>query len=144
MMIEEVGIVERAEVDFIWVVPMRSGGGCGSCKSSESCSTSLVATLFQGKVNKTIRIDNTINAKVNDRVVLGLHAQGLLSGAVLIYLLPILTLFVFAVLGQQFLGEVASIVMGLFGLAIGLLLSKKIAQSIFMKAQLEVVGLRVE
>jgi positive regulator of sigma E activity len=76
--------------------------------------------------------------------VLGLHAQGLLSGAVLIYLLPILTLFVFAVLGQQFLGEVASIVMGLFGLAIGLLLSKKIAQSIFMKAQLEVVGLRVE
>ncbi|MCK5896245.1 MAG: SoxR reducing system RseC family protein [Cocleimonas sp.] len=143
MMIEEIGRVERVEAGYIWVSPMSSGGACGSCKSSNSCSTSLVATLFKGKATKTVRVGNTINAKMNDTVVLGLHPQGLLLGSAIIYLLPIVSLFVFAVLGQQFWGETTSIVMGFLGIMIGLLISKKIAQSTRMKVQLEVISLRI-
>jgi sigma-E factor negative regulatory protein RseC len=143
-MIEETGIVERVEDGYIWVSPASSGGACGSCESSASCSTSILATLLQGKTSKTVRVDNTINAKVNDRVVLGIHPQGLLSGSALIYLLPILSLFIFAALGSQFFSELVSIIAGFIGFVIGLYVSKKIAGSSVMKSRLELVGLRVQ
>jgi sigma-E factor negative regulatory protein RseC len=144
MMIEEIGVVERVEDGYIWVSPASSGGACGSCESSGSCSTSIVATLFQGKTSKTVRVDNTINAKVKDKVVLGIHPQGLLSGSALIYLLPILILFVFAALGGQFFSELVSMVAGVVGFILGLYISKKIAGSTVMKSRLELVGLRIE
>ena len=144
MMIEETGVVERVEDGYIWVSPASSGGACGSCESSGSCSTSILVSLLQGKSSKTVRVDNTINAKVNDRVVLGIHPQGLLSGSALIYLLPILSLFIFAALGSQFFSELVSIVAGIIGFIIGLYVSKKIADSTVMKSRLELVGLRVQ
>ena len=144
MMIEETGVVERVEDGYIWVSPASSGGACGSCESSGSCSTSILVSLLQGKNSKTVRVDNTINAKVNDRVVLGIHPQGLLSGSALIYLLPILSLFIFAALGSQFFSELVSIVAGIIGFIIGLYVSKKIADSTVMKSRLELVGLRVQ
>ncbi len=143
-MIEEIGVVERVEDGYIWVSPASSGGACGSCESSGSCSTSILVSLLQGKSSKTVRVDNTINAKVNDRVVLGIHPQGLLSGSALIYLLPILSLFVFAAMGSQFFSELVSIVAGIIGFIIGLYVSKKIADSTVMKSRLELVGLRVQ
>ena len=144
MMIEETGVVERVENGYIWVSPASSGGACGSCESSGSCSTSILVSLLQGKSSKTVRVDNTLNAKVNDRVVLGIHPQGLLSGSALIYLLPILSLFIFAALGSQFFSELVSIVAGIIGFIIGLYVSKKIADSTVMKSRLELVGLRVQ
>jgi sigma-E factor negative regulatory protein RseC len=144
MMIEETGVVERVEDGYIWVSPASSGGACGSCESSGSCSTSILVSLLQGKRSKTVRVDNTINAKVNDRVVLGIHPQGLLSGSALIYLLPILSLFVFAALGSQLFSELVSIVAGITGFILGLYVSKKIAGSTVMKSRLELVGLRVQ
>ncbi|MCK5918430.1 MAG: SoxR reducing system RseC family protein [Cocleimonas sp.] len=144
MMIEETGIVERVEDGYIWVSPASSGGACGSCESSGSCSTSILVTLLQGKTTKTVRVDNTINAKINDKVVLGIHPQGLLSGSALVYLLPILSLFIFAALGSQFFSELVSIVSGIIGFVIGLYLSKKIADSTLMQSRLALVGLRVQ
>ncbi|MCK5810907.1 MAG: SoxR reducing system RseC family protein [Cocleimonas sp.] len=144
MMIEEIGIVERVEDGYIWVSPASSGGACGSCQSSGSCSTSILVTLLQGKTSKTVRVNNTINAKVKDKVVLGIHPQGLLSGSALIYLLPILTLFIFAALGGQFFNERVSMVAGVVGFIIGLYISKKIAGSTVMKSRLALVGLRVQ
>jgi sigma-E factor negative regulatory protein RseC len=144
MMIEEIGIVERVEDPYIWVSPASSGGACGSCKSSGHCSTSLFVNVLQGRTNKTVRINNTINAKVNDKVVLGISSHGLLSGSALIYLLPLLSLFIFAGLGSQFFDETVSIIAGLLGFVFGLLISKKVANSTSMKTHLEPVGLRIE
>ncbi|MCK5812679.1 MAG: SoxR reducing system RseC family protein [Cocleimonas sp.] len=143
-MIEETGVVERVEGSYMWVSPASSGGACGSCQSSTNCSTSLLATLLQGNKTKTIRVDNKINAKANDTVILGIHPQALLSGSALLYLLPIFCLFVFAIIGQQFFNEIGSIGFGLAGLLLGLLLSKKIAKSVLMKSRLALVGLKIQ
>lgn len=144
MMIEETAVVERVENGYIWVSPASSGSACSSCESSGSCSTSMLVSLLQGKNSKTVRVDNTINAKVNDRVVLGIHPQGLLSGSALIYLLPILNLFIFAALGSQFFSELVSIIAGIIGFIMGVYLSKKIADLPLMKSRLELVGLRIQ
>lgn len=143
-MIEETGLVERIEGDYIWVSPASAGGACGGCKSSANCSTNLLTSLLQGQQTKSVRVDNIINAKVNDLVVIGIHPQGLLSGSALIYLLPIFCLFIFAVIGDQLLGEIGSITIGLIGLILGLLISKKLATSPLMKSRLELVGLRMK
>jgi sigma-E factor negative regulatory protein RseC len=142
-MIEETGIVERVEGTYMWVSPASSGGACGSCKSSANCSTSLLSTLLQGNKTKTVRVDNNINAKANDTVILGIHPQGLLSGSALIYLLPIACLFILAAIGQHLFAEIGSISLGLAGLLLGLFMSKKIARSTLMKARLELMGLRI-
>lgn len=135
-MIEEIGVVERVEGNYIWVSPASGGGACGSCNASGNCSTSFLVTLLQGKTINTIRVDNTINAKINDTVVLGIHPQGLLLASALLYLLPILSLFVFSILGYQLFSEVISIIMGLIGFIAGLFISKKIANSTKMKYRL--------
>ncbi len=141
-MIEETAIVERVEGSYIWVSPAGMGGACNSCKSSASCSTNLLTTLLQGKQTKTVRVDNSLNAKVNDHIIVGIHPQGLLSGSVLIYLLPLVLLFVLALLGDQLFGEMGSILAGVVGLVLGLWISKKIATSNLMKSKLELLSLR--
>ena len=140
-MIEETAIVERSEKGYIWIRPSGSASECGSCESSGSCSSSFLGSLFQDRASKSIRVKNTINAKVNDTVVLGIHPQGLLSGSALIYLLPIAGLFLFAAMGKLLFGELLSIALGLFGLVFGLFLSKVISNSVLMKSKLELVAL---
>jgi sigma-E factor negative regulatory protein RseC len=144
MMIEETGLVTQVTDHYIWVTPVSSSGGCGGCKSSGNCSTSLFATLLQREANKSVRIANTINAKVNDTVVLGIPSQSLLLGSALIYLLPLLSLFLFAGFGQQLFGEMMGIIAGLIGFVFGLLSSKKIAHSALIRPQLALVGLRIQ
>ena len=117
-MIEETAMVERVEGDYIWVSPASSGGACGGCKSSGSCSTSFLVKALQGNTKKLIKVENTTQAKQGDTVVLGMQSHGLLIGSALVYLLPILGLFAFAVIGQQLFGEVGSIVLGLGGMAV--------------------------
>lgn len=140
-MIKETAIVERSENGYIWISPLGSESGCGSCKSAGSCSSSFLGALFQDRTSKSIRVKNTIDAKIHDTVVLGIHPQGLLSGSALIYLLPIVGLFLFATIGKLLSGELASIALGLSGLALGLFLSKLIANSAVMKSKLELVAL---
>jgi len=140
-MIEEAGIVERVEGDYIWVSPAGSAGACGGCKSAGSCSTSFLSSLFQDRASKSIRVENTIHAQQNDHVVLGIHPQGLLSGSVLIYLLPIVGLFLAAALGKVLSGELASIGFGLFGLLVGLFVSKLLAASTTMKSKLQLIAI---
>ncbi len=141
-MIEETGRVERIEGDYIWVSPASAGGACVSCKSSANCSSNLLTTLLQRHQTKSVRVENNINAKVNDLIVIGIHPQGLLSGSALIYLLPVFFLFIFAVIGDQFFGEIGSIIIGLAGLILGFLISKSIATSSLMKSRLKLIGLR--
>ena len=126
-MIEEMCIVERAEGRHIWVKPLSAAGGCGGCKSAGSCSTSFLATFFQK--NNGIQVENTVDALVGDTVVLAAHPQGLLLGAVFTYLLPLVTLFIGAIIGSFIVNEVGSISFGLLGLGAGILMSKRISSS---------------
>lgn len=140
-MIETTATVERVEGDAIWVRPLITGGGCGSCQSSNNCSTSFLNQLFQGKTRR-IKFKKTGDVKVNDQVILVLPSQELLFGSALIYLLPLVLLFLGAVLGEQLFNEVGSIGFGFLGLFFGLWLTRFLSQTPMMQSRLQLKSLK--
>ena len=83
--------------------------GCSTCASGSACSTSLLAPLFRNK-RRLLTVDNTVNAKAGDEVIIGLNRTALVVASLLIYLLPILMLMLGAIIG-----EVLSSAIGLEG-----------------------------
>jgi sigma-E factor negative regulatory protein RseC len=87
--------------------------------------------LFKRRHNR-LRVLNPIQAAPGQRVIIGLQEQALVSISLVAYLLPLLSLLLGAVGLQEAAaywqwrgGELASIIGGLSGLAIGLYLLKR-------------------
>ncbi len=96
---------------------------CGECPSKASCGS---VKFFKPVVdNDIIKIKNTLDLKEGDSVVLELPPSKLLLGTFLVYLLPLIALMFFAVLGKMIGGEGISIILGLVGLGLSLVLVKK-------------------
>lgn len=97
---------------------------CGECSSKSSCgSVKLFSFVPESKYN--IKVKNTLDLKAGDSVRLEMESARLLQGTLLLYLLPLLSLFVFAALGKYVGGEGVSILAGLSGLFIALFVVKK-------------------
>ena len=118
-MIEEQAVVVSSNSQYAWVAPVNQAK-CSGCPSSGTCSSSFLTTILSRKSQRTVRVDNLDNAVVGDRVIVGIHAVSLLWSSVLAYLLPVLSLIGFAILGQLFWGELVSVLLGFVGLALGL------------------------
>ncbi|HUT41176.1 MAG TPA: SoxR reducing system RseC family protein [Gammaproteobacteria bacterium] len=119
-MIEETGQVVDVQGEFAWVESERRSA-CGGCASSEGCGTGVIARAF-GNRAVTLKVLNHIGAGIGDRVVIGISETGLVRGALAVYALPLLTLFVGALCGQWLAGgsDVAAIAGAVAGLAAGL------------------------
>ena len=113
---------------------------CGECSSKASCGS---VKLFKPVVeNEVIKIKNTLDLNAGDSVVLSLPPSKLLQGTFLVYLFPLFSLMIFAVLGKVIGGEVASILAGFAGLVGSLVLvskylSKKSVSQKFLPKMLE-------
>ncbi len=123
--IHQTVIIKKIEGQYAWILSAEDSA-CASCASKNSCSsTNLLKPLLDATLkNEGLRVINSLNAAVGDRVDIALSSSSLLRATVLAYLLPLLGLFIFAWLGKLFFGEVASIIMGLTGLFVGLYLVK--------------------
>jgi sigma-E factor negative regulatory protein RseC len=124
-MIEEQAVVISSEGAFARVEARRSNV-CGPCGSKSVCGVSALAKLF-GKRRGSLRVRNPIGAGPGDRVVVGLDESVLTTGSFVIYIVPLLTLVIFAVVGQWLAGVLAfesaepmAIAGGLLGLWLGL------------------------
>jgi sigma-E factor negative regulatory protein RseC len=80
---------------------------------------------------------NNINAQVGDEVIVGLNEASLLKGAFVIYMLPLLFLFLFSFIGQyitQNIGiannELLVIVFAIMGFLLGMKKVKNFSSSI--------------
>jgi sigma-E factor negative regulatory protein RseC len=82
----ERGIVEKVEPGWAWVKTKRSSA-CASCGSRHHC-------LTQGGDQMVVRAQNTARAKKGDEVELFLSTKTRLKGTAIVYLLPVLGLFV--------------------------------------------------
>ncbi|MDP2156016.1 MAG: SoxR reducing system RseC family protein, partial [Sulfuricella sp.] len=71
---------------------------CSGC-SENRCGTSVLANFF-GQKTPLYRASNEVGAKVGDRVVVGMNESALFMGTLLLYLFPLLLLFVGAVAGS--------------------------------------------
>ena len=118
-MIEETATVMRVEAGTAWVAT-KSRSACGHCGSGSDCGTAMVAKLFGEKEN-LLRLDNSLDARVGEQVVIGVSDALLLKASALAYLLPLLALIAAVALGQwSGMGEDLSSLLGFIGLGLGL------------------------
>ena len=98
-MIEASTTVIKVQGQTVWLAGGQDNG-CGSCGQKAGCSASSLADLF-GK--KNVLADTLIPLQTGDRVVIEIDENVLLRGAALLYLLPLLGLFLTVVLVDSLL-----------------------------------------
>jgi len=121
--IEERGTVVVADTDWATVRIQRQST-CGSCSARSGCGSGVLAEVL-GRRAPELRVANTQALRSGDRVILGIQDDALVSGALVMYLLPLLGLIGVPVLlgvlvptvpeGGLILAGVAGFVFGLGG-----------------------------
>lgn len=134
-MITENATVVSIENDQTWIETQRKST-CGQCNASKGCGTSVLSKVIGNKLSKMKAVNN-INAQVGDEVIVGLNEASLLKGAFVIYMLPLLFLFLFSFIGQyitQNIGiannELLVIVFAIMGFLLGMKKVKNFSASI--------------
>jgi len=123
-------IEERARIiscsDDYAVVETQRKTSCGACSMNKACGTGVLAKVFKDKVAQ-LKVKNTIQAKVGEEVIVGVEESAMLRGSFLVYMLPLLMLILFALLGEEIarqllIGhvELVSISFALLGLFVAL------------------------
>ncbi|HHJ35141.1 MAG TPA: polyurethanase [Gammaproteobacteria bacterium] len=126
-------IEEQAQVvdikDRKLVLQAQTQSACGGCAARKGCGTSLLSKVVGRKFTQ-FYAENNINAKVGDTVVVGINEESLLKGSIVMYIIPVLSMLMFALLADHLLESSVSqrdlliAVSTLSGLALGSLCSK--------------------
>ncbi len=129
-MIETRAMVVQLEGKYALVESVQ-GGGCGNCNSESGCGSSKLSQLF-GREPRQFRVLNKGNAQVGTLVQVTLPEGVLVSGALLMYIFPLILLLVGAMAGglwgnDTINTETFSAIGGLLGLVLGFFLVKIIS-----------------
>ncbi|MDQ7073907.1 MAG: SoxR reducing system RseC family protein [Gammaproteobacteria bacterium] len=121
-MIEEQACISELDGDYAWVEVERRSA-CGSCAVSGGCGTSVLANVLGRRMSR-IKVLNSISAGLGDSVVVGIPDAALIQGSLAVYAAPLLSMLLFAILGEQLIEEpqwveIGSIFGGLLGLGLG-------------------------
>jgi len=118
-MIEQTGKVVLVKDGFAWVESERTST-CQSCSAKKGCGTSLLDNVF-GQKRLAIKTLNSRNSMVGDHVVIGIHESTLIKSSLLMYLMPLLMMFVFAFFAEYVfnVSELLTVLSGLIGLIAG-------------------------
>jgi len=113
-MISTSGIVASITNGDAFII-IESNSGCSSCSGKNSCSQPLLSSLFSHD-KKPLRLKNDIDAKVGDVVKVSFNESSLQQLSFLIYLAPLIFLFIGGLSGTS---DNQSILFGMLGLLIG-------------------------
>lgn len=91
-MVEEEGIIVNV-IDGRAIVKAQRSGMCGSCSASKSCH-------MEGEKDMMIEARNPVEAKVGQRVKIALASRSILYASIVIYLIPLMSLFIGALAGR--------------------------------------------
>jgi sigma-E factor negative regulatory protein RseC len=106
-----------AIADGMAEVQVAAISACGSCRSKETCGTAAATANTQ-----IVRIDATTGMHAGDEISLQMEAATVAGGALLGYLMPVLSLLGGAIAGSVwFGGDVAAALGAGIGLTLGLL-----------------------
>ncbi len=134
IMIEQTARVVSLERGYAWVEPL-SVGNCGGCSAKSSSCSSSGAFDFLRPVGEKIYVQNPIHARPGDEVVIGMQSNTLLFYSLFAYLLPLLSMLVFAILGNELFAalnmhaDFGAILAGVGGLWSGFRLAGWLAQN---------------
>ena len=95
-MLEQQARVKQV-VDNQAILELQQQSACQSCQMSGACGTSSLARLI-GFKPRPLTIENRYNLKAGDLVTVGIEENAMLVAGLLTYLLPLLALFVFALI----------------------------------------------
>lgn len=141
-MIEEQGRVVAVEDGAVWVEVSRKST-CSTCSASAGCGQGLMENLDVGRGRRLVRALCQFRLNVGDSVVIAIREDLLVRGALLLYLLPLMSLLgsalVMHALGG---GEPMIIVSGLVGLMLGLWLVRKRGQRLTDDPDLQPIVLK--
>ena len=125
-MIEEHAVIlslqsEPSQTQTTATLEIERKTACGLCGQTRGCGNSIWGKLF-GHQTTAFKAQNRINAKVGDSVIVGINEKALLKSALLLYILPLVTLFFGAILASQLWQTDGSTMLGAaIGLVLGLL-----------------------
>ena len=128
-MAQKRGRVSSINQDGWAMVVTEKGDACSNCESSQFCHSLADCSRIES------RVINRASAGVGDRVIISLDSSSVYKSAMILYILPTLSLFIGAIGGSGFhkylgFGETgAAIVFGfgglIFGFTIAFLISKR-------------------
>ena len=92
---------------------------CGLCGQTRGCGNSIWGKLFAHQ-STAFKAQNRINAKVGDSVIVGINESALLKSALLLYILPLASMLIGAILATQLRDTNGYAMLGaLLGLVLG-------------------------
>lgn len=92
---------------------------CGLCGQTRGCGNSIWGKLFAHQ-STAFKAQNLINAKVGDSVIVGINEKALLKSALLLYILPLASMLIGAILATQIYDTNGYAMLGaLVGLVLG-------------------------
>jgi sigma-E factor negative regulatory protein RseC len=146
-MLEETAQVVAVLGSEVWVETERHSS-CSSCAVNKGCGSAALARAL-GQRRSRVRALSRIPLAVGDRVVIGIRAQAVVRGSLAVYAVPVAMLLLGAVIGElgarQFLwqnAELASLILGIAGLAAGLWWLRAFSRRIRHSADYQPVVLR--
>jgi sigma-E factor negative regulatory protein RseC len=124
-MLEETAQVVAVLGSEVWVETERRSS-CASCAVNKGCGSAALASVL-GQRRSRVRALSELPLVVGDRVVIGIREQAVVRGSLAVYTVPVAMLLLGAITGElgarHFLwqnAELASLVLGIAGLAGGL------------------------
>lgn len=141
-MLEETGTVIDTQGETLWVQTI-SRSSCSKCSTS-ACSTSVIGKLFNLKRN-VLQMENTLQAKKGQRVVIGIPDATLVKASVWAYLVPIVFMVVTTMIVLSLgAGDVLQAMAAFLGLVTGFVVVKKVMSRVKDKDHFEPQLLRFE
>jgi len=114
--------VESLEGDFAWVSADRRSG-CSGCPEKGGCGH---AALFGDAPPIRLKVDNRLNARPGEWVVIGLPSGGLVASLALAYGLPVLGFLAGTLVGSGLGGTAAAMLGGACGLGLAFLAGRRL------------------
>ena len=118
-MAQKTGRVSSIEKDGWAMVVTEKGDACNNCESAQFCHSLADCSRME------TRVLNRANARVGDRVTISLSSSSVFKSAMILYILPTLSLILGAIIGSGLhnylgIGETgAAILFGFAGLILG-------------------------
>ena len=129
-MIYEQGVVVAVAPDAVWVETVRAST-CGACQAKSACGHHLINQEQSGqRARLRVPVCDNFDYQVGDSVTLGLPEGALMRGALWVYGLPLLLLFLGALLGSSLPVTAfdASAVFGMGGLLAGFVINRVLSR----------------
>ena len=139
-MVEASGQIVKIDGDFVWV-ETEIKSGCNQCSAKSGCGTGILSGVL-GRRRPQLRVPNSLGAKVGEAVVVAVEERGVVTGSLLLYLLPLFMMILGAAIGDALSGEGWAIILAALGLLSGFWIAKVLTKGAAVSKQLRPVLVR--